>query len=272
MTKKLFNLRSVVAVAACLAAAAAFSSCSLFYEEHMLCVTEQTNRERGVMSSHPDEYYAYCKATPGECGQATVKVNTYDSEGVCKAALDHYKKNGPGGGGGGGSNAVCGSGYVDPTGGDIQSNSFCMMAYNYICMGNYSPSSSQVQEVCNTFKAWQSSNPNLGGCKYCGDSGGGTTQQTGKIGFPRAQPMPCGMIKIVLSGNGISRTSLITQWRNWGGGDNCDATDVLFFYGLPYGTYSYTASHSGTSCSNTNTASGTITLNSPCETKSINLN
>ena len=94
---------------------------------------------------------------------------TYADDGkAINDAIEQYRKNGPDRGGGSGSNlAMCKDPYVDPVGGDIQSNSFCAYAWGYICEAGYSPSAKEVKDLCDTFRAWQSRNSGLGNCKYC---------------------------------------------------------------------------------------------------------
>ena len=65
-------------------------------------------------------------------------------------------------GGASGLPAYCADGYTGPSG-DPQVDGFCQAAWNAICNGGYSPTSTEVQSYCDTFEAFGVSYS----CSYC---------------------------------------------------------------------------------------------------------
>lgn len=131
--------------------------CDFAFGDYSLCVSDK-QYSYGYQVDIIEHYK--------ECQNGYTKVGKYSSYKEAELYADRYSTTGANSGSGG-SNSLCNGGYVSPTGGDIQSNSFCEYAYNYICVAGYSPSSTEVQDLCKTFRTWQSHNSKLGNCKYC---------------------------------------------------------------------------------------------------------
>jgi len=162
------NNRPSMYLKVCLVAlvlAVATSSCELLDEDVKLCVSKgdfETLAGGRV-------YAAGClQDSYQSCGSNFVQVKTYNSKKSCEAEKDYYAKNGPNADGpGSSSSAMCSGGYVNPKGGDIQTNVYCEMAHGFICKAGFSPSAKEVKEQCDIFKMWQKDNPKLENCKYC---------------------------------------------------------------------------------------------------------
>ncbi len=77
---------------------------------------------------------------------------------------------GNGGGGGGGSvgggssgSGKCTASYAGPEF-DIQVDSFCKAAWNYLCNAN---DANAAEANCQIYRQWQSDNPGIPSCPYC---------------------------------------------------------------------------------------------------------
>ena len=168
MGNKIVIIKNIAMIACLVGSGILLSSSSCGNDDYLMCVSKAAYQygPRGRV------YVADClQDVYTSCGTNFVETKTYNSKKSCEMDRDYYAQNGPNAGdpnGSGGSRpAICDGGYVDPQGGNIQTNVFCEMAYHYICTAGLSLSSKEVKENCDIFKTYQGMGPGLENCKYC---------------------------------------------------------------------------------------------------------